>query len=460
MAESIDDLLHAIDAGAARTCYLIHGDDTFPCEDALARILAALFPDGADELNCFKLDGEGVSVEEILESILTPSLVPGRKAVVVRNTDLLASGKAQPSLPENFAQLLADNLDGAARSFLSIVGARGWALDDLVQDGWQRIPDEEWRRFFEGSGVTEFGEILPGLIEHCVDRGMKEQSARGSGDRIEAALVDGLPPDMVLILTARAVDRRKKLYKTIADTGAILHFAQEKTDALRKTSVTGKTREYLAKRGLKISPEALDLLIDRAGLNFSDIAAELEKLATYLGPGATVIGGDDVARVVGQNREERIFELTNALARKDLERGLLVMKRLMDQDVHPLALLSMIAREVRFLIQAKLLVRSGRVPSSSPPPTYRQFQDRLYPNLADGSAKGKKSKNNLVGQHPYVIYNTLNQAERFSWDELVRLMDSLVETDIALKSSGGDPKLLMERLLFGAARGGIHSRRN
>ena len=47
----------------------------------------------------------------------------------------------------------------------------------------------------------------------------------------------------------------------------------------------------------------------------------------------------------------------------------------------------------------------------------------------------------------------LLRAERFSVSELCRYMDGIHDADFRLKSSGGNPRLVMERLVLGMCLG-------
>jgi len=54
----------------------------------------------------------------------------------------------------------------------------------------------------------------------------------------------------------------------------------------------------------------------------------------------------------------------------------------------------------------------------------------------------------LASQHPYVIFNALRNSTRFSHGELLANMGRVLDVDAAMKSTGQDPRLLLERLLI------------
>lgn len=70
--------------------------------------------------------------------------------------------------------------------------------------------------------------------------------------------------------------------------------------------------------------------------------------------------------------------------------------------------------------------------------SFAQFQQRVLP--AGGP---------LLTRNPYGDYMCLLRAERFSMSRLRRHMDGIHDADFRLKSSGGNPRLVIERLILG-----------
>ncbi|MEA3470904.1 MAG: hypothetical protein U9R24_04230, partial [Thermodesulfobacteriota bacterium] len=96
----------------------------------------------------------------------------------------------------------------------------------------------------------------------------------------------------------------------------------------------------------------------------------------------------------------------------------------------------------------KIILKSDVISSFRPGMDYAKFQNSLYPSIkALGESRGKK-KGWLFVQHPYVIYNALRNSRRFSCDELVGYINRLVDVDIALKTTGMKPRLVLEHLLM------------
>ncbi|HSK28926.1 MAG TPA: hypothetical protein VLA17_03100, partial [Candidatus Limnocylindria bacterium] len=70
--------------------------------------------------------------------------------------------------------------------------------------------------------------------------------------------------------------------------------------------------------------------------------------------------------------------------------------------------------------------------------TYQQFQQTV---LKDGAP--------MLTRNAYGDYMCFQRAERFSVSELARYMDGIFEADLRLKSSGSQPRLVIEKLVLG-----------
>lgn len=63
-------------------------------------------------------------------------------------------------------------------------------------------------------------------------------------------------------------------------------------------------------------------------------------------------------------------------------------------------ILTMISREIRMLLQASLLIRSGKLPKFSANMEYGTFQKNIYPVVAGLASDGSRKEDLLVSKHP------------------------------------------------------------
>ncbi|MBU3931034.1 MAG: DNA polymerase III subunit delta [Proteobacteria bacterium] len=445
---SLDTVLAELKRGKTFPCYLLCGDEEFRLRNALEKITQRLIPDAQDrELNLFVTDGEHEDVDSLCESLITPPLLPGRKVVVVRDTRLFQSKNVLMPLIGRIRERLDQEPDRAAADFMQFLRITGLQFDDLRDGGWRKIDDETWKRIVPDDDGQGRETWLPKAVEICVSRGATQAKERPEEtDRLERTLTGGMPEGNHLILTAETVDRRKKLFKTVSAVGRVLSFSKVKGEVRQQRAVQEMAAEILAKRGKRLSSGAWSALGQKTGFSLRESLSAIEKLITYAGE-KTQIEAADVEAVVGRTREDTVFELNGALVGRNLTLALRTLHELLDQGLHPLMIMTMITKEIRFLFQAKLLIASGRLGSFSPELDYGRFQKAVYPAVRKLAGDGEYSIA-LASQHPFVVYQALKNAGRFTRAELAGYLELLVRTDLALKTTGKDPRLLLERFLI------------
>ena len=442
-------ILPDLKKGNMSPCYLLYGEEGFLIRDALNRIINLILPGADRDLNLFYMDGDQEDVESLCQSLLTPPLIAGRKVVVLTDTRLFHSTGISPELIQKIRHHMGDNPDRAAQDFMHFLRLTGWSLDDLRDGGWKKIRNQDWQKTVGKDGGQDREKWLPGVIELCLARGLKEGRALESGERLAHVLKSGLPEGNHLILTAGAVDKRKKIFKIISETGRILHFPQIKYENRKKQALMDIAKKRLDEAGKTMTPGAWVVLGKKTGFDAATSVEAIEKLMTYTGNQGR-IEEKDVEDVVGKTREGTIFDLTNALSEKNLIAALTALKDLFDQGVHELLILSMIIREIRLLLHACVLMESGKLEIFDSKMDYSRFQRSVYPVIrswTDGTG-GKEGGGALIRQNPYVIYHALKHSQRFSPDSLVEYLEALVNMDMAFKSTAGNPRFLLERFIM------------
>ena len=156
---------------------------------------------------------------------------------------------------------------------------------------------------------------------------------------------------------------------------------------------------YLAKQDRQISPEALIGLIEACNGYLTRIFSELNKLMYYQ-PQNPLITKNMVDELVTKDIEFSIFELTEALSKKQGDRALLILKRMKkDQGVFTLIA--------------------------------NQFRRLFYASISDLS-NAELAK--LLGVKEYAITKARQLAKGFSKAQLNKICGMLEEFDYAVKS--------------------------
>ena len=170
-----------------------------------------------------------------------------------------------------------------------------------------------------------------------------------------------------------------------------------------------------------ISAAAVELLQAAVGNDLYQLAGELDKLASYVDGRAAEIGEDDVAAVVGIRRGETPSDLLDAVAERNVARA-------MELIPHILAQPKTTAVSVVMALSTQMLAISwGRAKLDEGLPRARLNQEYFDLLRETGAFTGR----------PWGSATAVwaRAAEGWSRESLDRALDSLLETDIALKES-------------------------
>ncbi len=195
-------------------------------------------------------------------------------------------------------------------------------------------------------------------------RGKKSSKAttRAGFEKALAAHISSMPESTFLVLLVEeALDANHVLVKAAEKYGKILQSSLPKGAALERW-ISNRAKSI----DVKIAPEANALLANFIGNNLRLLANELDKLATYVGKGAT-INVDDVRQLSAQVQEARVFDLTDALAQRNRKQALNILHDLLADGEPPLKLISTITFQVRSLLLVKELAQKGCALHKSPP---------------------------------------------------------------------------------------------
>jgi len=446
---TLEKVFADLNKGVLAPCYLLYGEEEYLINEALQKILDLIMPQADRDFGLFILDGENADIDNINNLILTPSLLGGRKVVVVQNTTIFHSRENLADLIQKIRVNIDDQPAKAAKYFLTFLRIAGFSVEDLQGAGWKKITDEQWRKVVEGDSGEDRGKWLPRIIDICISLGHAAGSGADKADKLAELFARGLPAGNCLILTADTVDKRKKIFKIVSDAGVVLYFGQIKGEAAQKELLKRQAQKLLESYGKKLTPAAWIALGKKTGFELRRSIAELGKLVFFVGERGSV-EEKDVEEVVGKTREDSIFDLTTALSEKNQLAALAALTALLDQGIHHLMILSMIVREIRLLLQARILIDSAKLPKFNNNMEYGWFQKNIHPALSGFADTITLPKDFLINKHPFVIFNAIRNCGRFSYPVLITFLGELLEIDRAFKSLATAPQLLLESFLIKA----------
>jgi DNA polymerase III delta subunit len=100
------------------------------------------------------------------------------------------------------------------------------------------------------------------------------------------------------------------------------------------------------------------------------------------------------------------------------------------------------------MMEAQLASQRGAAPRDVWGMNYNRFRES-FPQMASRMEDylPKDREHNLFKQHPYVAYKTMAALKNYSADELRKSLFKILDADLRLKTTGHDPKLVLETLL-------------
>jgi DNA polymerase-3 subunit delta len=223
-------------------------------------------------------------------------------------------------------------------------------------------------------------------VDEEVEEGEGEQAV--DAGPLEDYLASPVPSTTV-VFVATDIDKTRRLTKRLLEAAKVVDFAG--LGDARRPGLGGSAADYIrdemTRVGRSIEPEAARLLVERSGNDITKIRGDVERLLLFAGD-RRKLTADDVREVVSvQTTVDDDWAITNALSDGNAPRALMETGNRFDRGDSPHA---------------------------------------------------------IVGQLRWWVSNKLAAAEPA---RVKPALDALLRTDLALKSSGGDDRVLVERLV-------------
>jgi len=158
-----------------------------------------------------------------------------------------------------------------------------------------------------------------------------------------------------LVLVCKRFDARTRLHKAVMNTGQVT-----KCEPLKRWEIESWiTRHSFQEYDRRLDNQAAVLLRHLIGDNLAELDLELSKLSIYVGD-RREITSQDVERLVGMHREEKVFGIADALSSKDTAQALMLWEQVWLTDRRaPGRSIAGLAWAVRRYLEAKIQVGQG-----------------------------------------------------------------------------------------------------
>lgn len=258
----------------------------------------------------------------------------------------------------------------------------------------------------EGDAVT-----LPFLAEHRVVL-VEESGLFNKGDADVAGIIDQMPSENVLIFCESDVDKRKKSFTSLKkkEDVSTLEFFSPDSDMIYKW-LSAK----LSAGGMKVRATVPDRLVNAVVTkedmkknykNMYMLANEADKLHDYCLSKGTITD-EDVDLVCVNTVEDKIFDMCEAISRRDSAAAIKMYNDLMLLKAKPYYVIALVSREYGQLVQISELIKEGK-----------------------GSGEIAKA----VGVPPFAIGRKIGIVKNYTSKGLLRQLDRCQDADLAIKS--------------------------
>jgi DNA polymerase-3 subunit delta len=275
------------------------------------------------------------------------------------------------------------------------------------------------------------------------DQKARSAAVQSALEELSELVDSGFGPGITLLISATDLDKRRSFYKTLLRRADVQVF--ERLDSSRggwEEEALEMVQQRAKKRKLQFDDDALDLFVLLTGGDTRQIDNELEKVDTFLGKHREV-HADLVRDLVPLSRAGVIFELGNALAARDLQLSLKLVRRLLDQGESAIGILLVaIVPTIRNLLLAKDLMDRYRLPRPHSPFQFISAINRLP---TEATAHLPRKKDGSI--NAYGLGIAAQQAGRFETTQLIQAMQACLAANVQLVTTQLDHELILTEVV-------------
>ncbi len=275
------------------------------------------------------------------------------------------------------------------------------------------------------------------------DQKARSAAVQSALEELSELLDRSIGSEITFLISATEVDKRRAFYKTLTKRAEVQVF--DRLDSGRagwEEEATEIVQQRAKKRKLQFDADALDLFVLLTGGDTRQIDNELEKLDTFLGKDR-VVGVELVRELVPLSRTGVIFELSNALAARDLELALTLVRRLLDHGESAIGILLVaIVPAIRNLLLAKDLMERHRL---RPPHSPFQFISAINRLPAKATEHLPRKKDGSI--NAYGLGIAAQHADRFETNQLIEGMRACLEANRQLVTTQLDHELILTEVV-------------
>lgn len=178
--------------------------------------------------------------------------------------------------------------------------------------------------------------------------------------------------------------------------------------------------KWAEKNGVKLHRVNAGKIVSMVGTDMTALKNEVDKLSAYVNGGE--ITAETIKLLCVKNTETKIYNLSKYIMKNDFNSTYSELNILFGQGERPEIILSGLSSAFVDMYRAKAVVESGK-------------------NISEAAKEFK------YGNREFVLKNAAYNASKYSIGTLRKMLDIILETDIKMKSTRAEPRILIETLV-------------
>lgn len=262
--------------------------------------------------------------------------------------------------------------------------------------------------------IVDFAMTMPFFADRRVLLIEDSDFFKKGNDDIDE-LLGQLPETTVIIFSEINIDKRCKLYKTVSKLGTVALF-----DTPDERTLLVWLKSLFSKENIQIDDNAVYRLLEGVGMDMTTLFNEAEKLKSYcLEKGVVTVQDVEVLSI--NQIEGKIFDMMDALSKKDKKTTLNLYSDLLMLREPAMRLLYLVTRQFNILLKTKIALEGGK----------------------DNSQIAA-----AVKIPPFTVKKYIAQCNGYSRTELLDRVNWCQEADTAIKTGAMKDSMAVEMLII------------
>lgn len=331
-------------------------------------------------------------------------------------------GDDQFSLSEEIAQLKTKNIPAETIDFnyVKLDAERGnFSLEAVLQNA-DAFPFLSDKRMVVVVGLSgKLGKSADAMPARGRGKAAKSETKALSPRERLLDFLTHVPDSVILVLMENKIGKNEVLFKTVSTHGQVKEF-QPPTGLHLEKWVTDRAR----KLKIKLENNVAEHLARYIGPDLYRLDNELQKLAAYAGENEVVTVAM-VEQMTAEAHTTSIFDLTDALGRRNFNRAVQLLNQLRDET-----------NLNRQGFTRQLFATMNK-----------QIYDLCRIRELVGQRKSQGEIASTLGIHPFVVQKNMEMVRNFESNRLDYLYHRLTELDYADKTGRGDLTIQLDLLV-------------